>query len=360
MTINKEMAPVLSYADVEQVLNKHTHLSSRQDWMKQVEQTASGFIKGVANGIVAGAGPKATTGEEGAYAVGDILGAVGINSAALLTGVFAPAVWAGYGLAREANREVDAGKPLNPVAIAASGAISAIPGTAAVKVPLGTLGRIGTGVATGYTSDIANRGVQQLGDTGHINPKTLDYRPGLGTVTGGTVGLLSHPTVSQAFQKYLLGRQAQILAGEKVPVSLEDFLQKAQKENGWTDEALAFYMGRSSTPPVESPYARQNLWSPGKRGQIQNAFRHADDHAHEFELPQSDPHYIQLAHDFDQNVPAGTELKIMPWGQQVYYHEATNTILFKSPQGAIQSLYRPVKGRAWFDGQPGEYYGRIK
>lgn len=92
-----------------------------QDWKEQLGKTTGGFLKGLANGI-----------------------------------------------AREANREVDTGKPLNPVAIAASGALSAVPGTAATKLPLGLAGRIGAGLATGYASDIANRGVQQLGDTGRV------------------------------------------------------------------------------------------------------------------------------------------------------------------------------------------------
>ena len=74
----------------------------------------------------------------------------------MFAGPLAPVVWAGYGLARETNREVDAGKPLNPTVIAASGAISAIPGTTVMKVPFGVAGRIGTGLATGYASDLAN------------------------------------------------------------------------------------------------------------------------------------------------------------------------------------------------------------
>lgn len=353
--------------DIQHFQKTNTHLSPQQDWKSQLAKTASGFWKGVANGAAAGAGPKASRGEEGAYTVGDLLGTVGVNLAALETGPFAPAVWTAYGAAREANRETDAGKPLNPAAIAASGALNAIPGTTALKVPLGTVGRVGVGLTTGYASDIANRGVQQLGDTGRITPSRLDYRPGLGTVTGGAVGLLSHPAVSQAFQKYLLDRQAQLLNGEKVPVSLEDFLAKVQQDTGWSNEELAFYLGQSSTPPIGSRYDRQ-FWSEGYNAKankslrpIENAFSHAKNHSKEFGLPQKDPYYIERA---DDTIPSGSHVKVTADGKQYLYDDATDTLYIREPNGTPKSMFKPgrgntQKGWVYFLKQPGEYKGRL-
>lgn len=369
ITVERSLAPMLAYADAEQYWRQNTHLSPKQDWMGQLQKTATGLLKGLANGIVAGAGPNASRGEEGAYAVGDVLGAIGVNVAALFAGPLAPAVWVGYGLAREANREVDAGKPLNPVAIAASGAISAIPGTTAIRVPFGVAGRIGAGMAAGYASDLANRGVQQLGDTGRIDARQLDYTPGLGTVMGGTVGLLSHPGVSQAFQKYLLGRQAQLRNGEKVPVSYEDFVVQFKREYNFTDADIGYYENRFTTPPANHPFNRP-IWSDGPiNNSLLNAYNHSVEHADTYNLSPGDSRYVQKVHDLLDNMPQNTELMETKTGMKRYYSpnagpEGQTIFTVQEPSGAPRSSYTPdgtpQEQYDYFRRQGGKYKGKLK
>ena len=360
MIISQDKAMGLVLADVNHYWNTDTHLGRDPNWQEKATDTGSGFAKGLLNGAVAGGGPKPSVGEEGAYAAGDLMGSLGVNLGALSLGAGAPAVWGAYGAAREANREADLGKNANFGAIASSGALNVVTGKIPSSVPLNIWGKVGTGLATDYASDIANRGVQQLGDTGHLDPSQIDYAPGFGTAFGGAAGLLSSPQVANAFRKYLLNRQQQVLTGQKVSISIEDFIANIQKETGWSDQEMAFYTGKSSSIPAQSPYNRE-MWSKGpESSRLANAFRHVADHADEFEPIPGQPFYIQAAHDFRNNLPSCTELKITPMGQQIYYHEKSNTILFRNKQGEIQSMYKPDLGREWFDKKPGIYYGAIK
>ena len=189
LTVHKDKLQALVAADVEHFTKTEQHLGRDPNWQEHVAIHTSGFVKGLAHGASAGGGDKAARGEEAAYNTGSFIAATVINGgAAILPPPLAVAVWASYGAAGETHRQADRGSPFQPGAIAASSALNAATGIIPVKAPLSTLGKVSLGAGTGYTAEIANRAVQQYGDTGQLDASKLDYTPGLGTAFGAVAG----------------------------------------------------------------------------------------------------------------------------------------------------------------------------
>ncbi len=206
-----------------------------------------------------------------------------------------------------------------------------------------------TGVALGSA---LGKGAEKLPD---IAAKLLQHSP-------------DHPTVQKILAKMGYEQAGGMLPPRKTedsPPWWEDIVGTIAKKYNTSQQDVDFLTGKTADPPATKwgmPYRRE-LWSPGQTNQIQNAFKHAEDHAHEFNLMKEDPYYIQLAHDFRNNLPKETELLInSKSGQRIYYHEPTNQFLVTNKNGAIQSYYLPTIGREWFSNQfkYGKYYGVIK
>lgn len=233
MTVEESLVSSLAYADAKQYWSKETHLSPKENWHAEMGKAASELLEGMAHGVSAGGYGKHKEGL--AYAAGELLGTVAANvGLAVGTGGVGTLLALGaYWAAREANREADAGKSINPGAVVASGALGAIPGTGALKTPLNTLSqtaakqmlskaltRTAIGTAGGYVQDVGTQVVQQLGDTGRIDPDQLDYYPGLATITGGAVGL-SSGLLGKRFttlEQYLAHHENKVRAGQEIHI----------------------------------------------------------------------------------------------------------------------------------------------
>ena len=89
------------------------------------------------------------------------------------------------------------------------------------------------------------------------------------------------------------------------------------------------------------------LWSsPGE----QNALDHFKKHAHEFHLPTAQE-YVNAAHAFTGKPPSGTLTKTRANGDRLYYQAASNTFAVTDKHGAPRTMFKPDKGRAYYDAQ---------
>ncbi len=152
---------------------------------------------------------------------------------------------------------------------------------------------------------------------------------------------------------------------EDSPPWWEDIVGTIAKKYNMSQQDVNFLTGKTADPPATKwgmPYRRE-LWSPGNSNEIIRAINHSKKHAKEFDLSKGDPYYIQLAHDFRNELPKGTELLINKiTGERVYYHELSNRLLITDEKGTIKSFYSPKYRRKKFDGQldEGTYYGKIR
>jgi hypothetical protein len=370
MIVPKRVGPLLAYTDTQHYLKTGQHLSTRGNWQEKMLTAGQNFLEGIGHGLSAGGAFKSKS--DLLFVAGDMIGTIGANIALATgtAGVGTPAALALYWAARETNREADAGKPLNPAAIAGAGALGAIPGTVALKSTLGPVARVAAGAGLGYVQDVGNRVIEQAGDTGKVDLRMIDYTPGLGTAAGGA---LSHPIIVKAFHTHLLGLASKIRQGEKVHIpTYEEFAQAFKKEHGWTDENIAFFENKpNGVAPANYPFNRP-LWSPGEyNNPLHNAYEHSTfpDHPDAYGLPPGDPRYVQKVHDLLDNLPYGTELMETKAGMKRYFSpnagpNEQNIFTVEDPNRAPRTSYipggTPEEQYAYFQRQGGKYKGKIK
>lgn len=102
----------------------------------------------------------------------------------------------------------------------------------------------------------------------------------------------------------------------------------------------------SATAHLKSPDSHP-LWSaPGE----QNALDHFKKHGHEFHLSTAQE-YVDAVHAFTGKPPKGTLTKARRNGDRLYYQASTNTFAVTDKHGAPRTMFKPDKGRAYYEGQ---------
>ncbi|MBK8190440.1 MAG: hypothetical protein IPK79_08320 [Vampirovibrionales bacterium] len=186
---------------------------------------------------------------------------------------------------------------------------------------------------------------------------------------GAGAALVKLAYVSKPVFEAVVQRFKQV-TGFRLPVdgkniTLNEFLNRVKNDQGMTQHELDFLIGKTNVPPHNSPYrlGEQRVWTKGGFPNfMDNLEYHGDKHLPEFSeiYPKDYTYYGDVAHSFRGNLPTGTELKITPNGQRLYYHESSNIFMVQDANGVMQSIYRPKLGRQWFDTRTGTYYGKFK
>lgn len=95
------------------------------------------------------------------------------------------------------------------------------------------------------------------------------------------------------------------------------------------------------------------LWTSTKhRTTVQNAFKHYKDHGKDFPELNNAVEYVEKAHAFGLKPPQGTLSKIRAHnGDRLLYHPDTNTFVSISKEGVPRTMFKPVDGIKYFEGQ---------
>ena len=94
-----------------------------------------------------------------------------------------------------------------------------------------------------------------------------------------------------------------------------------------------------------------NIWSKGsKPTPSANAYRHWKKHGSDFPQYQNAKQYVDGANNFVKNPPTGTLIKTKK-GDTMYYHTQTNTYAVTNRKGEIKTMYKPTRGKAYFNGK---------
>ncbi|YCH31512.1 hypothetical protein M1D48_05530 [Erwinia sp. D4-22] len=84
------------------------------------------------------------------------------------------------------------------------------------------------------------------------------------------------------------------------------------------------------------------IWSETKKKEpVSNAYGHWNKHKSEFPEYQNSKQYVEAAHSFVNNPPAGTLTKVRSNGETVYYNPSTNTFAVKRADGAPKTMFKP-------------------
>ena len=98
-----------------------------------------------------------------------------------------------------------------------------------------------------------------------------------------------------------------------------------------------------------------HIWTQGKEDSpVHNAYTHWNKHGSDFPQYQNAKQYVEGANDFVTNPPSGTLTKVRTErnpGDTVYYHPESNTFAIKNKKGEVKTLYKPTRGKAYFDEQ---------
>lgn len=95
------------------------------------------------------------------------------------------------------------------------------------------------------------------------------------------------------------------------------------------------------------------LWTDvKKKTSVQNAYRHYKDHGREFPSINNAVEYVEAAHSFMTLPPAGTLRKVRAKnGDQLFYHEATNTFAVSTKDGVPRTMFKPDLGIEYWNKQ---------
>ena len=94
-----------------------------------------------------------------------------------------------------------------------------------------------------------------------------------------------------------------------------------------------------------------HIWSKGKEASsVDNAYGHWTKHGSDFPQYQNAKQYAQGANDFVKNPPAGTLTKTKN-GDTMYYHPQSNTYVVTNSKGEVKTMFKPSRGKAYFDGK---------
>ncbi|MBF0313785.1 MAG: hypothetical protein HQK52_10245 [Oligoflexia bacterium] len=96
-----------------------------------------------------------------------------------------------------------------------------------------------------------------------------------------------------------------------------------------------------------------SIWSEGKfKDSVKNAFKHYKDHGKQFPEVNNAIEYVEKAHDFMKNPPAGTLTKTRPHnGDKLFYHPETNTFASQTTEGAPRTMFKPDDGMKYWERQ---------
>ena len=175
------------------------------------QNTVSGLTKGAQRGFTAqGVNPDILPGEEIPANIGDILGTLGATLGPFVAGpeVGIPAAGV-YASAREANRQVDAGRNLKTInwpGVAGQGALGAVTGVVPISRTLSPAAKIGTSAGVGALAGAAGPAITQATE-GNFNPTSPEVLQGAaaGGVVGGGFGALS-PALEGIIARYLAAK----------------------------------------------------------------------------------------------------------------------------------------------------------
>lgn len=104
-----------------------------------------------------------------------------------------------------------------------------------------------------------------------------------------------------------------------------------------------------TAPEAEAEAERgRPMWSSTRRYTAdQNAQRAFDRNGAAFGAASVDA-YVQAAHAFITNPPAGTETASRRNGDTLYYHAASNTFAVSTREGAPRTMFKPDDGPAYW------------
>jgi len=92
-------------------------------------------------------------------------------------------------------------------------------------------------------------------------------------------------------------------------------------------------------------------WTHGADGTSANAQEHWEKHGREFREDHSAADYENQAENFVHHPPAGAQFKHRSNGDTLIYDPATNTFAVEDRRGRPRTMFRPDRGRSYWDRQ---------
>ncbi|WP_137392516.1 hypothetical protein [Rhodoligotrophos defluvii] len=92
---------------------------------------------------------------------------------------------------------------------------------------------------------------------------------------------------------------------------------------------------------------RAPMWSASPSSGLsasQNAAAHFAKHGKQFPQFSTLDDYVEGAHAFFKNPPAGTLTKVRTGGDRLFYHPGSNTFGVQTPYGAPRTFFKPSQG----------------
>ena len=84
------------------------------------------------------------------------------------------------------------------------------------------------------------------------------------------------------------------------------------------------------------------IWTETKKSEpVNNAYGHWTKHSKEFPEYQNAKQYVDAAHNFVTNPPAGTLTTTRKNGDTIYYNPSSNTFAVKNADGVPKTMFRP-------------------
>jgi hypothetical protein len=84
------------------------------------------------------------------------------------------------------------------------------------------------------------------------------------------------------------------------------------------------------------------LWTDTKKkSAVENAYRHYKDHVTEFLGLNNAVEYVEQAHTFMKSPPTGTLTKVRANGDEIFFHEVTNTFAICNADQAPRTMFKP-------------------
>ncbi|MBR1375456.1 MAG: hypothetical protein IJ566_05185, partial [Cardiobacteriaceae bacterium] len=94
---------------------------------------------------------------------------------------------------------------------------------------------------------------------------------------------------------------------------------------------------------------KKGEWSKGRKNSpSDNAAHHFAKHGSEFPQYKTPEEYVKGANNFVKNPPKGTLIK-KEGDDTIYYHPQSNTYAVTNKKGEVKSMYKPTRGKAYFD-----------
>ncbi|MCU5774494.1 VENN motif pre-toxin domain-containing protein [Erwiniaceae bacterium BAC15a-03b] len=119
-------------------------------------------------------------------------------------------------------------------------------------------------------------------------------------------------------------------------------IKAAEKALAKGDVAEAAKLINEGNQYVSAKAKDVQIWSETKKTDpVSNAYGHWDKYKSEFPEYQNSKQYVEAAHSFVSDPPAGTLTKVRSNGETVYYNPSTNTFAVKRVDGAPRTMFKP-------------------